>query len=428
MGRDIRPPHLNDLNPNGVFTPFPMTSTQNLTLIIVIMTYAGIAVGSVPRYRMNRTTIALVGAALLLATRALDEKQAFEAIDLGTLMLLFALMLVNVNLRMAGFFNWIGNAVLRIAHTPRMLLALVIGAAGVLSALFLNDPVCLLFTPLVVDLTKRAHRDPIPYLIGLATAANIGSTATITGNPQNLIIGQASGISYVDFLVHLAPVALVGLAINWLVIILVYPNEFRGKLQNVNLPEPRIYPPLLWRVILVVLMMLIAFLIGLPIASSAFIAAALLLISRLHVHKLLKIEWELLAFFGGLFIVTHAIEVTGLSALLFEHIKGFVGGGVAPLSVMTAGLSNLVSNVPAVLLFKPQIPNLPNPHQAWLTLVMASTLAGNLTLLGSVANLIVAEVAAGRKVKLTFMAYLRVGIPVTILTLLIGIIWLSLVV
>src|SRR5690242_10149000 len=216
-----------------------MTSTQWVSLIIVLLTFAGIAYGRVPGLRMNRTTITLVGAAALLAIRAIDEKQAFAAIDLGTIMLLFAMMVINVNLRLAGFFDLVGSHVLKLAHSPRVLLALVIVASGVLSALFLNDPVCLLFTPLVVEVTQRLRRNPIPYLIGLATASNVGSTATITGNPQNLIIGQASHIPYLTFLLRLGPIGLIGLAVCWLVILLVFRDEFSGKLDEVELPEPR---------------------------------------------------------------------------------------------------------------------------------------------------------------------------------------------
>src|SRR5579859_4546545 len=214
-----------------------MSLIQWITLLLVLLIYAGIAYGRVPHLHMNRTMITLVGAAALLAVRAINEQQAFAAIDLGTIMLLFAMMVINVNLRLAGFFDLVGNRVLELARSPRMLLLLVIVASGTLSALFLNDPVCLLFTPLVIDVTKRAERDPIPYLIGLATAANIGSTATITGNPQNLIIGQASHIPYLTFLEALAPVALIGLLICWLVIVLIFPKEFRGSLSPISLPQ-----------------------------------------------------------------------------------------------------------------------------------------------------------------------------------------------
>lgn len=402
-----------------------MTLSQSLNLAIILFTYLGIAFGRIPKIGMNRTTIALTGAALLLALQAINEQQAFAAIDLQTIILLLSMMVINANLRLAGFFDLVGGRVLRLARSPRRLLILVIFASGILSALFLNDPVCLLFTPLVVDLTQRLNRNPIPYLIGLATAANIGSTGTITGNPQNLIIGQASGIPYLTFLLALAPVALVGMGMAWAVIVLTFRAEFRGTFEAISLPEPKIYPPLLWRTLGVVVGLLVAFLIGSPIASSAFIAAGALMVSRLKPNKLLNIEWELLAFFIGLFIVTGAIEASGISKYLFELVAPVLRESVASLSLITAGLSNVVSNVPAVLLFRPLIPTFPDPQQAWLTLAMSSTLAGNLTLLGSVANLIVAEVALGKGVKLGFWVYLRAGVPITILTLLFGIMWLT---
>ncbi|GIK62344.1 MAG: anion transporter [Chloroflexota bacterium] len=396
-----------------------------LTVAIVLMTYAGVAIGSVPRLRMNRATIALVGAATLIAVGAIQEDEAIASLDVGTILLLAAMMVINANLRLSGFFELVGGRVLDYSKSPRMLLALVILAAGVLSALFLNDTICLLFTPLVVDLTTRLKRDPIPYLIGLATATNVGSTATITGNPQNLIIGQASGISYLAFLTHLAPVALMGMAVCWVVIVLVFPHEFRGRLPLTEVDSPQIFPPLLWRTIAVVAGLLVAFLAGLPIVSLACVAAGLLLISRIRPHKLLDIDWGLLAFFGGLFVVTGTIEVTGISEDLFEAISPVIRGGVGPLSVATAILSNVISNVPAVLLLRSEMDSLANPQQGWLTLAMSSTLAGNLTLLGSAANLIVAEIAATRGVKLTFMAYLRAGVPITLITIALGVFWLN---
>ncbi|PJF21189.1 MAG: anion transporter [Phototrophicales bacterium] len=398
-----------------------------MTAILVGLIYTAIAVGQVPGLRMNRATIALAGAALLVVVGSISEQAALHAIDMGTILLLGAMMVVNVNLRMAGFFRFVGSHTLRIAHTPRMLLALVVGSSGVLSAVFLNDPVCLMLTPLVVDLTHRLQRDPIPYLVGLATAANVGSVATITGNPQNLIIGQASGISYLTFLLHLAPVALMGLVVCWGVIILVYPTEFKGKLPEVVLPPPRPYTPLLSRVLLIVAGLMIAFLSGVSIVTAACAAAAILLVSRLRPRKLLALDWDLLAFFAGLFVVTGAIEASGLSENIFHILQPLLQDGVAVFSLVVATLSNIVSNVPAVLLFTPMMSDFAEPQRAWLVLAMASTLAGNLTLLGSAATLIVAEVADQRGVKLSFMAYLRAGIPITILTLFIGILWLQLV-
>lgn len=398
---------------------------QLLTAVIVIGTYIAVALGRIPGLRMNRATIALASAALLVAVGALHEEQAIAALDMGTILLLGAMMVVNVNLRMAGFFRFVGSRALRMARGPRALLALVIFSSGVLSAICLNDTICLMLTPLVVDLTRRLRRNPVPYLIGLGTATNIGSVATITGNPQNLIIGQASGIPYLTFMAYLGPVALTGLLICWGVIVLVYPGEFRGKLAEVELPPPHTYDPLLVRVLLVVGALLIAFLAGVPVVTAACIAAGALLISRLRPTKLLHLDWDLLAFFAGLFVVTGAIEVSGLSAALFEAVRPILQSGIAVFSLVIGVLSNTVSNVPAVLLLRPEIANFPNPQQAWLVLAMASTLAGNLTLLGSAATLIVAEIANHSGARLDFMPFLRAGVPITLLTMLVGILWLS---
>lgn len=403
-----------------------MTTIQVITAIIVVLIYAAIAIGRVPLLRMNRATIALAGAAILVAVGAITEHEAIASLDMGTILLLGAMMVVNVNLRMAGFFRFVTSRTLRLANNPRTLLALVIFSAGILSAIFLNDTICLMLTPLVVDITQRLERNPLPYLVALAAATNIGSVATITGNPQNLIIGQASGIPYLTFLAHLGPVALIGMVICWGVVMLVYPAEFRTALPQVRLPPPRPYTPLLARTVLVVAGLMVAFLAGVSVVTAACVAAALLLISRLRPVKLLALDWDLLAFFAGLFAVTGAIEATGLSEMLFEAFAPVLQSGLVSFSLLVGILSNTVSNVPAVLLLRPEIAAFPDPRQTWLALAMASTLAGNFTLLGSAATLIVAEVASQHGARLSFGAYLRAGIPITVLTMLAGIVWLGL--
>lgn len=390
---------------------------------LLLIIYGAIAIGRLPGLRMNRATIALSGAALLVLIGAISEADALHAIDMGTILLLGAMMVINVNLRAAGFFRTVTSHVLKIAKTPQMLLALIIVASGLLSALFLNDTICLMLTPLVLDITRRLQRNPIPYLIAIGTSANVGSVATITGNPQNLIIGQASNIPYVIFLLKLAPVALIGLVVCWMVIRLTFPQEFTDILQPIDFVPPRPFTPLLRRSMLVVLGLMLAFLFNAPIVTTACVAAALLLFSRLHPHKLLALDWDLLAFFAGLFVITKAIDTTGLSTQFVTLTSPLLDTGVPGLSVMTAVLSNLVSNVPAVLLLQSTISGFADAQQAWLTLAMASTLAGNLTLLGSAATLIVAELAKQEGVHLSFAEYLKVGIPITLITLVIGILW-----
>ncbi|GAB4267791.1 MAG: anion transporter [Candidatus Promineifilaceae bacterium] len=404
-----------------------MSGNLWLTTILVILVLAGVAIGRYPRLRMNRATIALTGAVLLILTGAITMEQAYAALDLNTLTLLFAMMVINANLRLAGFFQLVSGRVVHLARSPRQLLAIIIGISGLLSALFLNDTIVLMFTPLVVEIALVLKRNPIPYLIGLATAANIGSVATITGNPQNMIIGIASGIPYVRFTGFLAPVALVGLIIAWLILVLLYRQEFSsGKFEHPEFKNGRPHRYLLWKSVLTTLFMLIGFVSGMPIPLAALAGASLLLISRrIKPERVFtEIDFTLLVFFSGLFIVTGAIETSGVSERLFAIAQPIAEEGIGALTAVSAILSNLISNVPAVLLFRPLIPEFHQPETAWLTLSMATTLAGNFTLLGSVANLIVAESARSRKVHLTFGEYLKAGIPITLFSLVWGVVWL----
>jgi Na+/H+ antiporter NhaD/arsenite permease-like protein len=395
-----------------------------LTLLIVGCTIAGIAVGRWPLLRTNRTTVTLLGTALLLGSGALSLPQAYAALDLDTLLLIFSLMLLNNYLYLAGFFGVVAQRVVLIAHSPRALLALVVLASGVLSALFLNDTVVLMLTPLVLDTTRALKRDPIPYLLGLATAANIGSVATITGNPQNIVIGSASGIPYAMFTAALAPTALVGLAICWMVIVLTYRVEFRPvRFAVPPVGRVRVLRPLLRKSAVVVAVMLALFFAGVPVPLAAFLAASVMLATRrLRPERAFQlVDWGLLVFFAGLFVVAGSLEAQGWTKLLFDWLAPLAQAGLPLFALITAGLSNLISNVPAVLLLQHLVNAFPDPQRGWLMLAAASTLAGNLTLLGSVANLIMAELAERWNVRVTFTAYLRVGLPITLLTLLVAI-------
>ncbi|MBI1800040.1 MAG: anion transporter [Chloroflexi bacterium] len=401
---------------------------QALTLPVVVLTYIGIAIGKYPKLRMNRATIALAGAATLIVAGVMPLERATAALDADTLILLFAMMIINAHLKLAGFFGWVGALVLRFARSPRALLAWIIMASGILSALFLNDTVVLVLTPLVLEIALTQKRDPIPYLIGLVTAANIGSTATITGNPQNALIGMSSHISFVSFLASLAPVSIAGLVIAWAVVVRAYRAEFAdARLDRQLSPAARLYTPLLYKTLALLAVMLLAFLAGMPVPlASLGVAAALLVTRRIKPERILsQLDWPLLIFFSGLFVVTGALSVSGLTEDLFALASPLIDAGVLPLTIVTVVLSNLVSNVPAVMLFRPLVAHLADPARVWLTLAMASTLAGNLTLIGSVANLIVAESARSRGVELSFREYLRAGVPITLLTLAVGVLWLT---
>jgi len=390
---------------------------------IIILTFLGVAAGRIPRFRMNRAAMALIGATLLIALGAIPLDRAYGAVDGNTLVLLFSMMVLNANLRLSGFFDLIGMNVTRLARTPRQLLALIVISSGVLSAVFLNDTIVLMFTPLVIGVTRSLGRNPVPYLIALMTSANIASAATLTGNPQNMLIGMASGIPYSQFTARMAPAALTGLGVCFILVLILYPGEFaREKLPPPGGARVRFLRPLLIKSLIATGGMIAAFLLGAPIALASLSAAAFLLFTRrVKPQRVFReIDFTLLVFFAGLFVVTGALETTGLSDALFARLQPFARRGAPALAGAGLLLSNLISNVPAVLLFRPLIPAFPSPREAWLVLSLSTTFAGNLTLLGSVANLIVAESARSRGVSLSFGEYLRAGVPVTLASLILG--------
>jgi Na+/H+ antiporter NhaD/arsenite permease-like protein len=380
-----------------------------------------------PGFRVDRTGAAIIGATLMVASNVLTIPEAIEAVNTDTIILLFGMMIVVANLRLSRFFALVTEWVVRRAHRPLILLASIVAVSGVFSAFFVNDTMCLVLTPLVLDIATHLRRNPVPYLLAVAMASNIGSVATITGNPQNMLVGTFSGIHYRAFAIALAPVALAGLLIVAGVIALIYRSEFLTSAPRVEIEPPpvRVHRALAWKSTLVSAAMIVFFFAGWPVAKVALVAGALLLVTRRVKPERVyaEIDWALLVLFIGLFIVVRGVEKTSLSADLFAIASRLHLERPGVMSAFAAVLSNLVSNVPAVLVFRPFIPHLPNPQHAWLTLAMSSTLAGNLTVLGSVANLIVIQ-RARHQVRIGFWEYARVGIPVTVLTIAIGVWWL----
>jgi Na+/H+ antiporter NhaD/arsenite permease-like protein len=398
-----------------------------VALAIFAAAYVGLSLGRLPPFRVDRTGVAIVGATAMVVTGVLDWNAAVAAVDAHTLVLLFGMMIVAAYLRLSGFFRLVTTWAIRRAGTPFGVLAAVVGASGVLSALFVNDVICLVMAPLVIELTRRLGLPPVPYLIALATAANVGSVATLTGNPQNMLVGSFSAISYRAFLVREAPVALVGLGCVLAVVWLVYRRQLPAAIVTAGIEAPvAVHYPLMIKTVAAVAVMLVAFLAGVPIALVAIAGAAYTLLTRrVNPNKVYReIDWKLLVLFTGLFVLTGGAERAGLAD---EILTSPLAAGLerpAVLTSVTAVLSNLVSNVPAVLLFKPLVPKFAEPTRAWLVLAMASTLSGNLTILGSVANLIVVEAARSAGIRVSFVEYCRVGVPLTLVTLFLG--WLIL--
>lgn len=403
-----------------------LSPTDWFALITGVLTLLAVAFGRLPGgLKMSRAVLALTGACLLLVGGATDMDSTLRAIEGEVLVLLFGLLAVNAALASAGVFRYLTAMAARQTLAPRRLLVVVVVVSGVLSALFLNDAVVLMLTPLVVRLVLSLGLPPIPYLLALALAANAGSVATITGNPQNVLVAVAVQVSYGRFLMALGPVALLALLVTTLVLLGLFRHELRAPANGIDAvrsapPEwPRLRRGPLVVGLVVAAAMLLAFAFGVPVALAAVVAGAVLLVSRGSASRglLRQIDFSLLVLFAGLFVVVGAMAATGAPQRWLLNALG--AGGVLDLVWVTAALSTVVSNVPAVLILLPVIPS-----ESALTVAMASTLAGNLTLVASVANLIVAESARRVGVELGFWAYARAGVPVTVLSLVLGSAWL----
>jgi Na+/H+ antiporter NhaD/arsenite permease-like protein len=402
--------------------------TTVAAVAIFAATYGVVALGKVPIYRIDRAGAALLGGSLMVAAGVLTLDEAYRAINLNTITLLLGMMIVVANLRVSGFFRIINGWIAGHVRHPLGLLVAVALASGLLSAFLVNDAICLVMTPLVLEVVERWRRNPVPYLLAVAMASNIGSVATITGNPQNIIIGSLSGIPYATFAAALAPVAAFGLIVTVALIALVYRRDFftRDRLPPVEI-EGHFHKPLVIKTVLVAAVMVVLFFLGQPVAKVAIVGGAFLLLTRrVSPAKIYReIDWPLLVMFVGLFIVVAGLEKTVIN----PHLPALMGAlhfnDDAVLGVITAVLSNIVSNVPAVLVLKPFVSELHDPQRAWLVVAMTATLAGNFTLVGSIANLIVAQRAKAHGVEVRFWPYFAIGAPLTLITIGAGLLWLG---
>jgi Na+/H+ antiporter NhaD/arsenite permease-like protein len=392
-------------------------------IAVFIATYVVVAIGRMPGLRIDRAGAAFLGGAMMVAVGALTLDQAYAAIDLDTIALLLGMMVLVANLRLAGFFRLVTAWAVGRARHPLVLLIAVVLLSGVLSAFLVNDAICLVLTPLVMQIVQQLRRDPVPYAIAIALAANVGSTATITGNPQNMIIGGLSHIPYGVFAAALTPVAATGLVLTVLLVTLRWRSEFafHARLESQR-SRPHIHRPLIIKTLVVTAGLMVAFFAGVRPAEAALVGGALLLPSRrVDVRKIYgEIDWTLLLMFAGLFVVVAGIERTALTPEVVRDVGTLRLDAMPVLAVVTAVLSNIVSNVPAVLVLRPFVHALPDQQRAWEVIAMASTLAGNFSIPGSVANLIVVQWARAHGVTIGFWRYFAVGAPLSVLTILAG--------
>src|SRR5262245_60335178 len=267
------------------------TQKEILAILIFCVTYLLISGRRLKILPLNRPAAALLGTVLMVATGVMTPEQAYRAVDYDTLVLLLGMMLISAYLFLGGFFDWAADWVLRIARTPQHLLLYLILTSGILSALLVNDTVCLMLTPLVVAVMVRGKLPLTPYLLALAMSANLGSVATLVGNPQNMIIGSMSHIPFLRFSVAMVPVAIVGLAIQYAILRFGFRNIL--KEAKVNPPEVRARPldhKLLNLTISVLFLVFIGFLAGLNLPWTAMAGGALIMVlARRDTHEVLKL-------------------------------------------------------------------------------------------------------------------------------------------
>ena len=401
---------------------------ETTRLVILIVTYLLIAFQQVPMLRLNRPAAALLGAVAMVTIGELPLRDAYAAISADVIVFLLGVLLVTGFLEEGGFFEWAARFVVERARSATALLAAVVVVSGLLSAFFVNDTICLVLTPLLIAVLRPLELPARPYLIALALSANVGSAMTPTGNPQNMLIDVASGLTFAHFVAALALPSIGGMAIVFVAVRLLHRDELARPLPTaISVPQASFDGVLVAKSLIVFCGALAGWLAGFSLPLVAITAAAVLLAiaKRDPARAFARVEWSLLLFFGALFVVMRGARdlplVNDLTTAAAAHIGGAPVHDAIVTSAAMLGLSNLVSNVPAVILWLPVVPTVAAPAFIWLTIAMSSTFAGNLTLLGSMANLIVAERAEARGERLGFWDYARVGVPVTLLTLAWGI-------
>ena len=411
---------------------FRILQCMDKAAIIFALTYAGVAVGGIPGLVIDRTGIALLGAIAMVVCGVLTEQQALQSIDLPTILLLFSLMVVSSQLALGGFYARVASALVHQLKQPRRFLILIMAVAAGLSAVLTNDVVCLALAPLLAATVLRAGLNPVPYLLGLAAASNIGSAATIIGNPQNILIGQVGHLDFGRFLLWCAIPSALSLAGAAGLLLAFYRREFAAPARHIVVPDEQ--PAQTYdahqsrKGLIVVVVVMGLFFTSLPRELTALCAAGYLLCSRRMSTRSLfgEVDWHLLTLFCGLFIVIRGMELTHLpeQAVAWLGAHGCSLNDPATITGVSAGLSNLVSNVPATMLLTKFLD--PAHPEAWYALALGSTFAGNLITIGSIANLIVIEQARMHGIRIGFREHARTGIPITLLSLGITLAWLAL--
>lgn len=404
-----------------------MSEVQIIALCIFILTYTGIIFTRLPWINIDRPSAAFIGALAMVIAGVISFDDAIYSVDFHTISLLLGMMIIITTLQIDGFFTWIAGKTISFSKSPTGLLTIIVFVTGIGSAFLVNDAVVLMLTPVIIILCRNMSINPLPYLIAEILASNTGSVMTITGNPQNMLIGMTSQMPYGTFLLYLAPISLLGLIAIVFIIRLLYPGDFRkGERLHITETETkadyrsmRVSVPVF---IAVIIMFFFGHLFGLSISLIALAGASVILIfGKIKPSRIIKdVDWVLLVFFASLFIVVHSVEKVGLLNNLKEYSNWSDDfGSIASLHGISLVASQIVSNVPFTVAMIPLLDPAAT-DLTWLTLASASTLAGNTTIIGAVANLIVIESASKYGIRISFRSFLKAGLITTLVTFVIS--------
>ncbi|AEE15177.1 Citrate transporter [Thermodesulfobium narugense DSM 14796] len=392
-----------------------------ISLLILLFLLSVLSVGKSPYFRINRASSAIIGSCFVIIFRILNFDQAVNAVDIRTIVLLFNMMILSGSLKIAGFFPMAGSFLISNAKNRIALLYLTIFITGFLSMIIINDIVCLLFTPIVVIICNRTKTYPIPFLIGVALASNIGSACSLIGNPQNIMIANLSKISFLQYFSHTCLISIIGLFLISISLHFLYKDRLPKETLEIKYKKFAFHKYLIYKSISILLFVVLGFLLNLnQVVISSLGVAFLMLTRRIKSEKLIKeVDYSLLLTFIGLFIVIGAVEKSGAINIVINNLGFKIFDNAYLFAFLTATLSNIIGNVPTVMMLHYFIPN-ENANYGWTILAIISTLAGNLTLTGSIANIIVSEIARKNKIEIKFLDYLKIGFPTTLLLMILS--------
>jgi Na+/H+ antiporter NhaD/arsenite permease-like protein len=391
-------------------------------LAIFVLTYLGMAAGRVPGLQLSRTGIALLGAIAMMVFSGTTSAQAAASVNWPTILLLFGFFVLSAQLRLSGFYTWIAEWISQRLDAPTLFLAFMTVVTAGLSAFLNHDIVCYVLTPVACTALIRNGRNPVPYLVAMAISSNIGAAATLIGSPQNILIGEVAKLSFLHHMLWSFPPVVFGLCAIYVLVPRMADGIAPARVHAAAASPQQVYPVDRYHVTkgLVILTVVIAlFFTSLPKEIVVLVAAGIHLASTKFKTEALfaLVDWPILVLFTCLFVVSGTFQATGYGEQAVAWLQGIGVNPSSPiaLAALTAGLSALINNAPAVMLLLKIVPVL--HASTGYIMIAANSFGGSLILTASVSNIIVVQQAQQQGIVISFRDFARIGIPITLVAL-----------